>query len=133
MKVIYEAYDGVIFRTEKECLNYEKRLDKINNVKGLYFFNENGNLIEGTFEEKVEKAFYIYIHSKEILNDLLKFNEEEEFYYDLPRNEGFWYFNSENNNWIDFEKKVERAHEIIKKYGDMYFIIDKSFLHKDQS
>ena len=131
MKVMYEAYDGVIFRTEKECLDYEKRLDKINNVKGLYFFDENGNLIEGTFEEKVEKAFYIYIHSKEILNDLLKFNEEEEFSYDLPRNEGFWYFNRENNNWIDFEKKVERAHEIIKKYGDMYFIIDKSFLHKD--
>ena len=131
MKVMYEAYDGVIFRTEKECLDYEKRLDKINNVKGLYFFDENGNLIEGTFEEKVEKAFYIYIHSKEILNDLLKFNEEEAFYYDLPSNEGFWYFNSQNNNWIDFEKKVERAHEIIKKYGDMYFIIDKSFLYKD--
>ena len=56
MKRVYEAFDGKIFKDDKECLAYEQNLKEENVVKNVKFYDSNNNLIN---IEKIYDINYI--------------------------------------------------------------------------
>ena len=56
MKRVYEAFDGKLFKDDKECLAYEQNLKEENVVKNVKFYDSNNNLIN---IEKIYDINYI--------------------------------------------------------------------------
>ena len=105
MKIVYQAYDGELFETEKECLNYEdrkKRLEKeFFTSNDLQFFNEQGERMSGTLEEMInECAFFAVVNEKGV--ELLEVIDDKGFL--TPEGIGLWFFDDIgcfDNDWVE--------------------------------
>lgn len=135
MKVIttYMADDGALFATEEECRQHEekniKSFDEVYNVN-ILFFDDEGNQLSGTFNSLMERCCYIYIHSKEDFNKLVKINNDD-YYYQLPECEGLWAYNFGINEFEDYKKRIKEYREEIKISENIDYQINKHFLIKN--
>lgn len=135
MKVIttYMANDGALFETEEECRQYEEK-----NIKSFYevykvdvlFFDDEGNQLSGTFDYLMNNCYYIYIHSKEDFNKLVKINNGG-YCYELPECEGLWVYNFGTDEFEDYEEKIKEYTKEIKISENINYQINSHFFFKN--
>ena len=134
-KIIYVAKDGCNFSNKTDCINYEEELfiKDIKNRKCVLLFDENlqelNNMIENiSIDLLFNRAFYIYILNDdglEIVNDYI---------YDAPKEIGFFVWDENNEEYIDFEEKIKKeVSEIEKKYNRFNEIKNQVRLSQVQS
>lgn len=135
MKVIttYMADDGATFATEEECKRHEEKHTKsfyeVYDINAL-FFDEEGNRLSGTFDYLMERCYYIYIHSKKDFNELVKINNDGGC-YELPKCEGLWSFNFDNDTWENYEQQIKYYKAEIETSENIDYQIENYFLLKN--
>ena len=96
MKRVYEAFDGKIFKDDKECLAYEQNLKEENVVKNVKFYDSNNNLMNIKDINDISYIIYnfykVVIPTEEVcdtLNEWLRYNIYADTIY-FP-GKGTWY------------------------------------------
>ena len=115
-KITYVAIDGREFEDEQECINYEKSL-KLNNLcRSTTFLDEEFQIMDIKTLDP-QQVFYIYVNNdddKNFINEY--FNNElcsSPFstgycqYADLSECSGWFYFDTNQNEWKHFETEVQ--------------------------
>lgn len=103
MKQVWQAFDGKIFESEKECFDYEVT-KVIPAVK--YYFGNNFHIPSNQQEERdfMERAEYIFIPASELKNFKLHMKNLGLLY---PETEGLWFWKGEEGDW----ERVEDAYQ----------------------
>ena len=117
-KITYVAIDGREFEDEQECVDYEKSL-KLNNLcRSATFLNVEFQIMDIKKTLDPQQVFYIYVNNdddKEYINEYFNneccsspFSTDYGQYVDLSDYSGWFYFNTEKDEWQHFEteKKV---------------------------
>ena len=119
MKVVYQAFDGELFETEKECLDYEdrkKRLEKEFFVSDdLQFFNEQGERMSGTLEEMINECDFFAVVNEHGVK-LLEYIDDKGFL--TPKGIGLWFFDDIgcfDNDWVEVHNP-ETVPKILVQY-----------------
>lgn len=134
MKTIYVANDGEQFENEKECLDYEREVEKKYILSNAIILNEKGEVLKtrGKLEcyNAVEWARYLLVKSEEDYDKIKAIIKEVGFSDELPDynkkyegREAVYAFNYMNDlsQWVlldDFLLKVEEDIEHIKHLFD---------------
>jgi hypothetical protein len=98
-EIAYIADDGKRFRNKEECLAYEEYNNSFLNENNILFFNDEGKIIELPFSRAINLAIYIFIPTYEIYKKFVDFNDN--YGYDIPPSDGFWYWDDENAEYLD--------------------------------
>lgn len=110
MDVIYRAFDGRIFYTDLDCLNYEKEMGLTSEKMGIYLDDKMRPLC--MFEDGFfEVVAHMHIPTDEALSVLKKIGEG----YNIPKEKGFWSYDWNEREWFDVEKRIQILKEDIQK------------------
>lgn len=110
MDVIYRAFDGKIFYTDWDCLNYEKEMGLTSEKMGIYLDDKMRSLC--MFEDGFfEVVTHMYIPTDEALSVLREIGED----YYIPKEKGFWSYDWETSEWFNVEKRIQSLKEDIQK------------------
>ena len=117
MKVQYVAYDGEVFDTEKECREYEDNQQKLYDLSGIKFYDNNMKFLESNDKDSslcaIGRGYYAVIETE---NDYYKFKNLLQEYRcgDLvePFAPGVWMYEFKNNeslwdNLTNIHKEIE--------------------------
>lgn len=110
MDVIYRAFDGKIFYTDWDCLNYERERGLTSKKMGVYLDDKMRSL--SMFEDGFfDTVAHMYIPTNEALSVLKEIGEG----YDIPRGKGFWSYDWEASEWFNIEKRIQNLKEDIQE------------------
>ena len=115
-KITYVAIDGREFEDEQECIDYEKSL-KLNNLcRSTTFLNEEFQIMDIKTLDP-QQVFYIYVNNnddKNFINEYFNnewcsspFSTDYGQYADLSECSGWFYFDTNQNEWKHFETEVQ--------------------------
>ena len=114
MEIVYRTLDGTIFKSEEECISYEKDKELTAQKMGTYL-NDCKVPISVFDPDFCEKVAYIYLPTNEaiaLLNSVTK-----GFYF--PKEKGFWTLSWGNNEWFRVDEEIEVLQEKITQYQEI--------------
>lgn len=114
MEVVYRALDGTIFKSEKDCIAYEKNKKLTAQKMGIYLNDCKVPLsvFDPGFCEEVN---YIYLPTDEAVTLLQSVSDG----YYLPKEKGFWAFNWDDNEWFRIDEEIKNLQEKITHYQEI--------------
>ena len=115
-KIIYVAIDGVEFDNEQECMKYEGSLRANSLSKTTLFLNEQFEIMN-IQTLNPEQVFYIYVDNdddKKAIDEYFSnhwcsnpFAKDYCQYVDLSDYSGWFYYDTEKDEWKHFETEVQ--------------------------
>ena len=124
-KITYIAEDGKEFSNKNECIEYEKSNIAFLTESKILFFNESGLQMKLPFNKLMNLTSYIYIPDFSAFRKLEDFNDD--YGYDIPNSEGFWYWDNEKSEYVDvydkkndIEKQIENLTKEKEKILDLF-------------
>ena len=114
MEIIYRALDGTIFKSEKECISYEKDRKLTAQKMGIYLNDCKVpiSVFDPGFYEEVK---YIYLPTDEAVALLRSVSDG----YCFPEEKGFWAFNWDDNEWLRIDEEIKNLQEKITHYQEI--------------
>lgn len=114
MEIIYRALDGTIFKSEKDCIDYEKNKKLTAQKMGIYLNDCKVPL--SVFDPGFcEDVAYIYLPTNEAIALLNSATEG----YNFPKEKGFWAFNWDDNEWFRIDEEIKNLQEKITHYQEI--------------
>ena len=114
MEIIYRALDGTIFKSEEECISYEKDKELTAQKMGIYLNDCKVPL--SVFDPGFcEDVAYIYLPTDEAVALLSSVTEG----YCFPKKKGFWAFSWDDNEWFRIDEEIENLQEKITHYQEI--------------
>lgn len=114
MKTIYRANDGTEFEEERECRDYERKQELMAHPFKSHIYLLNGTEVPlSELDKHVSNIYYLDIVSREdweTLSELMYAN----YGYTIPCCAGKWYYDTNRDEWCDFEH-LENRYLGIKK------------------
>lgn len=118
MEVIYKAFDGKIFPSERACIDYEKKelAKKQELFEGLFMWGHYGDPI--TDLEKIESAWFVFIKDQKTLNLL---NETITLYSSFPYDVESWIYDERQDCFIPLDEVISDMEKKLKMYKDFEY------------
>lgn len=114
MEIIYRALDGTIFKSEEDCVSYEKNKKLTTQIMGVYLNDCKVPL--SVFDPGFcEDVAYIYLPTNEAIALLNSATEG----YNFPKEKGFWAFDWDDNEWFRIDEEIENLQEKITHYQEI--------------
>lgn len=108
MKTIYRANDGTEFEESEECRDYERRQELMAHPFKSHIYLLNGTEVPlSELDKHVSNIYYLDIVSGEdwkTLSELMYGN----YGYTVPCCAGKWYYDTNRDEWRDFEHLENR-------------------------
>lgn len=119
MRVIYQAFDGENFSSEKECLAYEEKekLQEVINAVVILDYDKNILPHAEMGKQVFQLGYYVALKSKraaEIIGELA-----EKAGYQFPNVEGFYYYDEEDNEFYELNQKIKELEESLTHYNNV--------------
>lgn len=119
MRVVYQAFDGKNFSSEKECLDYEEKESFHEMLNDVIILDHDENFL--CFAQKGERVFpysyYVALKSKraaEIMGEIA-----EKAGYQFPNAEGFYYYDEDDNEFYELRQKIKELEEKLTHYDNV--------------
>ena len=125
MTVYYEAFDGTKFTDEDECLDYERVAtlkEEIANGSTVILDDdfEVLDIDKMSFDEIIDKARYIKIHSNTVLSEEISFVGIGSAHGDL-----FYYYDSIYGKFLNLKREVEYKEAELAKFKQALNILEE--------
>lgn len=120
METIYKAFDGKIFTTEYDCMDYEKKLKLqilSEDVLGLDFHGEPVEMNED-IDAFFRKIYFLYVKTDKAAKLI------RDDYYDFPKDgkKGkFFYDDEDSDDWVDLKEYRQKT---CKRLALLDFVLD---------
>lgn len=127
MKILYQARDGQIFKTERECMEYEKI-----HSNSIVLWDDDGEQIETFCSESIENAIFMRCTSLEDAKLLKQYSKEFgwstpysfiDFDHDIiPLGNFVWY----TDQWYELNDFIDKITEFNERMNNR-----KTFLFEE--
>lgn len=119
MRIIYQAFDGKNFSSEKECLAYEEKEKLQEVVDAVVILDYNKNILPYAEmgEQVFQLGYYVALKSDraaEIMSEIA-----EKAGYQFPNAEGFYYYDEEDNEFYELSQKIRELEESLTHYDNI--------------
>jgi hypothetical protein len=115
----YTAEDGTLFSTEKECLDYEKKLkeEKMKEIIGD-FIAYNEDIEYSSFADScfIPKYIYIFSNFEKVVNYIDKYTN---YYADGINSNDIYMYDKDEYEWITITDLIAKHEEAIKSLVDV--------------
>lgn len=133
MKTIYVANDGEQFENEKECLDYEREVEKKYNLSNVVILNQKGEILKARNRlecyNALEWAHYILVKSEKDYNKIKVVGKEAGYADDFPdynkKYEGqetiFVYdYMNDLGQWVNLDDFLQKVKEDIMRAKHLF-------------
>lgn len=115
----YTAEDGTLFSTEKECLDYEKKLkeEKMKEIIGDFIaYNEDIEYSSFADSYFIPKYIYILSNFEKVVNYIDKYTN---YYADGINSNDIYMYDKDEYEWITITDLIAKHEEAIKSLVDV--------------